>query len=190
MIGATSNVNRKVIIYNPELCTGCSRCMTTCSTYNNGITSLSGSRIQVARHEGHAITHIDEEDELVFLSMQCRQCDTPYCMEICPVEAISRNEQTEAMEVDYDKCIGCRMCVTVCPFGAMSYSSDMRKVIKCNLCDGDPQCVKFCPTGAIEFVPEETAHYSTLSKRAKAAMEINVRAARENTPGGGSDGHS
>jgi len=35
------------------------------------------------------------------------------------------------------------MCVTACPFGAMSFDSIGKKVIKCDLCDGDPQCVRF-----------------------------------------------
>ena len=37
----------KVIVYDPVYCSGCMRCMTTCSTYNNGATSLSKSRIQI-----------------------------------------------------------------------------------------------------------------------------------------------
>ena len=47
--------------------------MTTCSTYNNGATSLTKARLQVARHEGHAITEIDEEDELIFEALTCQQ---------------------------------------------------------------------------------------------------------------------
>ena len=53
------------------------------------------------------------------------------------------------VEVDYEKCIGCRTCVSVCPFGAMHFVASDRKVIKCDLCDGDPQCVRFCDTKAV-----------------------------------------
>jgi Fe-S-cluster-containing dehydrogenase component len=55
-------MEEKVLVFDPFICTGCMRCMTTCSTYNNGATSLAKARLQVARHEGHAITDIDEED--------------------------------------------------------------------------------------------------------------------------------
>ena len=70
----------------------------------------------------------------------------------CPVGAISRNEAHNRVEVDYDVCIGCRTCVSVCPFGAMSYNAIDKKVIKCDLCDGDPQCARFCDVQAIEYV--------------------------------------
>lgn len=56
------------------------------------------------------------------------------------------------VEIDYDKCIGCRTCVSVCPFGAMHFVAIDRKVIKCDLCDGDPQCVRFCDTKAVSLV--------------------------------------
>jgi Fe-S-cluster-containing hydrogenase component 2 len=34
----------------------------------------------------------------------------------------------------------------------MSFDTLAKKVIKCDLCDGDPLCVKFCETGAIQYV--------------------------------------
>jgi Fe-S-cluster-containing hydrogenase component 2 len=54
--------------------------------------------------------------------------------------------------VDYDICIGCRMCVAICPFGGMSFDPIAQKVIKCDFCDGDPQCVRFCEVDAIQYL--------------------------------------
>jgi anaerobic carbon-monoxide dehydrogenase iron sulfur subunit len=62
------------------------------------------------------------------------------------------------MVISYNKCIGCRMCMTGCPFGAIRYDTSRKKVIKCELCEGDPQCVKFCPTGALQFLPKSLAN--------------------------------
>ena len=151
-------MEEKALVFDPFICTGCMRCMTTCSTYNNGATSLAKARLQVARHEGHAITDIDEEDELIFEALTCQQCDVPYCMHFCPVNAISRNTETGAMVINYNRCIGCRMCMTGCPFGAIRYDTSRKRVIKCELCDGDPQCVKFCPTEALQFLPKSLAN--------------------------------
>ena len=83
----------KILVFDPVLCTGCMRCMTTCSTYNTGATSLSKSRIHIVRHEGHAITRMDEEDDLIFEALTCRQCDKPYCMYFCPTRAISQKQR-------------------------------------------------------------------------------------------------
>jgi Fe-S-cluster-containing hydrogenase component 2 len=72
-------------------------------------------------------------------------------MTICPMKAISRDPELNRVVVDYNTCIGCRSCVAVCPFGAMSYNALTQKVMKCDLCDGDPQCVRFCETKAIRY---------------------------------------
>ena len=68
----------KVIVFDPNLCTGCMYCMTACSTYHCGATSLSKSSIHVVRHEGHAITRIDQEDDLIFDVIICQQGDEPF----------------------------------------------------------------------------------------------------------------
>jgi carbon-monoxide dehydrogenase iron sulfur subunit len=87
-------------------------------------------------------------------------------MNVCPVKAISRDEELGRVFVDYDVCIGCRSCVGVCPFGAMSFNTIDRKVFKCDLCDGDPQCVRFCEVKAVDFVDADEV--SILKKRGAA----------------------
>ncbi len=158
----------KVLVHDATLCTGCMRCMTTCSTYNFGATSFTKSRIQIIRHEGHAITRMDEPDELIFQPMTCQQCDKPRCQDFCPAHALDRDPKTRAMKVNYDRCLGCRQCMVVCPFGAMRYDTTRRKIFKCELCEGDPQCVKMCPQGALQFLPKDIANLpkiNTLSKK-------------------------
>jgi Fe-S-cluster-containing dehydrogenase component len=167
----------KVLVHDHSLCTGCMRCMTTCSTYNNGSTSLARARLQIVRHEGHALTRIDEIDELVFQPMLCQQCDKPRCQEFCPVHAIDRDPKTRAMVINYDRCIGCRMCMAVCPFGAMRYDTSRRRVFKCQLCDGDPQCARLCPSGALQYILKDMANaprISTLSKKLIEAQRVPV----------------
>ena len=66
---------------------------------------------------------------------------------------------------DEDRCIGCRMCVVLCPYNAIT--SFDGEIIKCDLCGGDPVCVRYCSTGAIEFL-DETAE---LEKRRKEMAE-------------------
>jgi len=169
----------KILVFDPNLCTGCMRCMTTCSTYNLGATSLSKARIQIARHEGYAVTGLDEESELIFEALTCRQCDKPYCMYFCPTRAISRNKDTGAMTINYDRCIGCRMCMAGCPFGAITYDQDRKQVQKCELCGGDPQCVRLCPVEALKFLPKRLAHLPKRDRLARRLVELEPRAAEE-----------
>ncbi|AHL23482.1 4Fe-4S dicluster domain-containing protein [Thermococcus nautili] len=59
------------------------------------------------------------------------------------------------LKYNVDKCVGCRMCVTVCPAGVFVYLPDIRKVAlwtgRCVYC---AQCVDVCPTGALEMSDE------------------------------------
>ncbi|AEH24817.1 4Fe-4S binding protein [Pyrococcus yayanosii] len=54
-----------------------------------------------------------------------------------------------------DKCVGCRMCVMVCPAGVFIYLPEVRKVTlwlgRCVFCK---QCVDVCPTRALEMSDE------------------------------------
>jgi Fe-S-cluster-containing hydrogenase component 2 len=111
------------------------------------------------------------EAEGLYIPMSCQQCQDAPCLNVCPVKAISRNEDLEKVVVDYDVCIGCRSCVSACPFGAMAFNSIDRKVFKCDLCDGDPQCVRFCEEKAVDFVDADKV---SISKRRQAAERVST----------------
>ena len=89
--------------------------------------------------------------------MMCLQCDNPSCMKVCPVRAITRDENN-AVVINYNKCIGCKMCSNACPLGNISYHPMVGRVFKCDLCGGDPKCVKYCPGHALEFVDTDAIH--------------------------------
>jgi Fe-S-cluster-containing hydrogenase component 2 len=111
------------------------------------------------------------EAEGLYIPMTCQQCQDAPCMNVCPVKAISRNEESAKVTIDYDVCIGCRSCVGVCPFGAMSFNPIDKRVFKCDHCDGDPQCVRFCKEKAVDFIE---AHKVAINKRRKAAERVSA----------------
>ncbi len=149
----------KVLYVDYQKCTGCRLCELVCAVSHDGISNPTRSRIRVMKWEAEGL----------YIPMSCQQCQDAPCMNVCPVKAISRDESLERMMVDYDKCIGCRSCVAVCPFGAMSFNHIDHKVIKCDVCDGDPQCVRFCDMKAVDYVNADDV---SVDKKRDAAARL------------------
>ncbi len=51
------------------------------------------------------------------------------CEEVCPVNAIKKDE-TGFASIDYDKCINCGRCTAACPFGAVHERSQIIDILK------------------------------------------------------------
>ena len=149
----------KILMLDYEKCTGCRTCELVCSVKHEGAANPSKSRIKVVKWEW----------EGRYVPMSCQQCVDAPCLAVCPVKAISRDESLNRVQVNYDVCIGCRMCVAACPFGAMGFNTDVKKVFKCDFCEGDPQCARFCETKAVEYV-EATAQ--SAAKQLAAAGKL------------------
>jgi carbon-monoxide dehydrogenase iron sulfur subunit len=149
----------KALYIDYQKCTGCRLCELVCAVKHDGFSNPTRSRIRVIKWEAEGL----------YVPMTCQQCEDAPCMNVCPVKAISRDEDLGLVMIDYDVCIGCRSCVVVCPFGAMSFNVIDRKVFKCDLCDGDPQCVRFCEEKAVDFV--DVDEVSILKKREAAQRQ-------------------
>jgi len=54
-----------------------------------------------------------------------------------------------ASDVDQDKCVGCGVCVNVCPYGALSLDEAGKAVSNAMLCKGCGVCAATCPHMAI-----------------------------------------
>jgi len=53
-------------------------------------------------------------------------------------------------EVDEERCSGCRICNTVCPYLAISFDAEKGvSTINSSLCKGCGTCAAACPSGAI-----------------------------------------
>lgn len=135
----------KVLARDYTKCHGCRECETACGMTSELRTGSARPRVKA----------ISWELEGWGVAIGCQHCEAPPCMSVCPKEAVFADDELNRVMVDYDKCIGCRMCVAACPFGAIEFDTEVKRVIKCDLCDGDPVCAKLCAYGAIRYVDEE-----------------------------------
>ena len=132
----------KIIGIDIDLCTGCRSCEVACSMRHDGNCGTEYSRVKI-----QAWGEIS-----VYVPVVCQHCEDPPCEIACPTKARKRVEETGAMVTDADLCVGCRSCIYACPFGAPSLHPVRKRIITCDLCDGDPDCAKVWTAEAIRYI--------------------------------------
>ncbi len=132
-------------------CINCKTCEIACQDFHD---VAAGQRMRKVR------TFEGGECPAVFaynISMACNHCESPMCVKYCPAGAYTKRPQDGIVIHDRRRCIGCRYCTWVCPYGAPQYDPGEGRIRKCNLCVEEldrgksPVCVDACPMRAIEI---------------------------------------
>ena len=153
----------KFISVDYEKCRGCNSCTLACSITKGRKFNPSKANLSIVKFA--------EKSDVTF-PMLCQQCLEPPCMDICPAQAISRDEKSGAIVINENLCIGCKMCIMACPIGGPWVDGENHKIMKCDLCDGDPLCVKYCAFGALEFVTAEDAALKNRKEGIKNILKL------------------
>ena len=160
------------MVIDMKACIACASCAVACKVENNLPDEVWWNRVLTDGGENpDTPAGVYPDLTMSNLVVACQHCDNPACVKVCPVGATYKDPETGVVRQDYDKCIGCRMCMSACPYtGVRSFNWEEPKhvvghalgdadvpahqrhvVEKCTMCwhrlakGLQPACVEVCP---------------------------------------------
>ncbi len=131
---------RLAMVMDIEKCLGCKTCTVACCMENNVFTNDNWNVV---------LDTIEAKDwrnpVRKFYPRPCMHCDKPGCVSACPTGASHIIEKTGTVQIDYDICIGCRACMTGCPYNVRVFN--FKQAV-----EQEPKisAVKIRPVGVVE----------------------------------------
>jgi len=165
-------MENKSIMVDIEKCLACKSCEIACAVAHSQSKNLEEAIGEMPKPQ-RRVTVLSAGEFAV--PLQCRHCEDAPCIAVCPTGAIHRQAAEGPVLIEKDKCIGCRYCLVVCPFGVIELSGDGKAMVKCDLCferaeaGQEPACVEACPTKALKLVSEKEL---AADKRRRAAQDL------------------
>ena len=152
-------MSKYYVTQDVEQCIGCKACEIHCKTKNeSGKGAFYCKMIEVGPKVRNNIPVID------FVYMACFHCEKPWCVDACPTGAMQKREKDGIVFVEESLCVGCKACMTACPWGVPQWDVNTGKVGKCDLCKDrideglEPACVTKCTTNCLTFcTPDEAS---------------------------------
>jgi molybdopterin-containing oxidoreductase family iron-sulfur binding subunit len=162
--------NRKfVMVIDLSRCKNARKCVEKCQEAHHLLPGQEFIRVYLMQRS--------EKSAPYWFPKPCFHCNNPLCASVCPVGATYKRSDGIVL-VDNERCIGCKFCMTGCPYNArifmwekldhedeenIEYSPETSipakegTVAKCDFCPDMlrnrklPHCVSACPMGAIFF---------------------------------------
>lgn len=129
---------RWVMVIDLRKCIGCSACTIGCIAENHlppGVVYRPVMEEEIGEYP-----HVTRR----FTPRPCMQCDNPPCVPVCPVKATYKRPDG-IVEINYEQCIGCRYCITACPYSARTFDFGE------NYSDGTPKRQPYETSPAPEY---------------------------------------
>jgi Fe-S-cluster-containing dehydrogenase component len=153
-------MSKYIVTQNVADCIGCRACEVHCKDKNNSGPGAYYCRMIEVTSSKTSPPQID------YVYLACFHCEKAWCVDACPTGAMRRRDKDGIVYVDEKTCVGCKACITACPWTVPQWNSENGKVGKCDLCMDridkglQPACVTKCTTGCLTFTTPSEASQS------------------------------
>ena len=142
------------MVIRERLCIDCEQCKDACVKTND--VPAYGFRTTILERRRSLG---NDQHETIFMPVLCNHCNRPPCVRVCPTTATWKDEKTGIVVMKPSRCIGCKTCMTACPYNARYFKEEIRAVDKCNFCwdtrlskgEEVTACVEACPADVRVF---------------------------------------
>ncbi|MDR0308669.1 MAG: 4Fe-4S dicluster domain-containing protein [Coriobacteriales bacterium] len=171
------------MLIDASKCVGCFACRVACQMQNS--LDVHESFIHYEEIESGSFPIVRNEH----IPIACMHCEDAPCQAVCPTAATYTNADGVVL-VDHSRCIGCKYCMTACPYQARVQNKATGVAEKCRFCvftggggnngsgsgsgsgsEPKPACVDTCITGARIFGDLD----DPASDVAKAIIKTNAK---------------
>jgi molybdopterin-containing oxidoreductase family iron-sulfur binding subunit len=112
------------MVVDIDRCTGCGACVIACAAENNVAPAVERATYRT----GVTLLRIvslsaPDAARAACMPMMCMQCEdeTP-CVSVCPQQAVEVDKLSGIVEQMPQRCLGCRYCMTACPYHARVFN--------------------------------------------------------------------
>jgi len=132
-----------------ETCVGCAACVIGCKTENDTAPEYSRDWIYTLLEGEYPNLRMTIQSE------RCNHCEDAPCVAACPTGS-SHYGPLGTVQVNPDKCSGCKACIMACPYEARYIDPRSGAAEKCTFCMhrleagiATTSCQEICPTQSI-----------------------------------------
>ena len=164
--GASEEYGKEILVILGKCdgCGGSAECVKACKEVNKKKGDET-SMITIRKHNND------------YIPIFCHNCSHAPCVSACMTGARIKKD-SGWVETDYSRCVGCWMCIMLCPFGAIKRDGKEHTAKKCDGCASEetPPCVSACKQGALKQTgANEFTHNIRLNSAAKRFLPADKK---------------